>query len=222
MAFPVIAETKTSVNNSNVQNHVVDMPTTVDAGDLLLTFLVIDSGFRSTTFPEGWTEIADSNSTQQVSIGYRVADGTEGETSITVTTSNFERSAHVVYRITGHDSSSNPPEVSAFANGTSTAPDSASLTAGGGSKEYLWISVEGNDAGETVSVYPTNYALSQVNVASTGAGNCAIGVAGRNLNTDAEDPGAFTISSSEEWGTYTVCVYPAAAVTLSVSASECE
>ena len=59
-----------------------------------------------------------------------------------------------------------------------------------------------------VTNYPTNYGNGETYQSSVDGGSCAIGIARRNLETDSEDPGAFTIAGAEHWGACTVAVYP--------------
>ena len=85
--FPTVQATNTTTIDTATLNHSVNLPTGIQAGDLLIvgftTFYDV-----SHTFPVGWTElfsdVVASNNTR-TSIYYRQADGAEGST-ITVTT----------------------------------------------------------------------------------------------------------------------------------------
>jgi len=212
MAFPVVEATNHSVEASNTTTHTVSLPAGIQAGETLLVFFSCDS-VETVTFPEGWTKIKEESYSTWITlaVAWRKADGEEGA-SITVTTGTDEESAHISYRISGAtDPTSTPPEVSAGANSYGDTPDPASLTAGGGSKEYLWIAVEGNDDDEPVTDYPTNYTNGETYASSEAFSACSIGIARRNLETDTENPGAFTIADEEAWAACTVAVYPAIA-----------
>lgn len=208
MAFPQVEATNNSVEASATNSHTVSLPAGIQAGETLLVFFSVDAQ-NACTFPEGWTEIFDTpNGTNTLAVGWRKADGGEGA-SITVTTAGNRESVHISYRISGAtDPTVTAPEVSTGATGDDTNPDPDSLTAGGGSKKYLWIAVEGNDDDDAITDYPTNYTNGETYVSSTGFNTCGIAVARRELETDVEDPGTFTLAATEQWVACTVAVYP--------------
>lgn len=208
MAFPQVAATNTSSEDSDVQNHTVSLPASIQAGETLLVFFSCQTN-QPIGWPGGWNEIFENQQTDvTLAIAWRKADGGEGAT-ITVTTNDVEISAHASYRINvAIDPTSTPPEVSTGATGTSENPNPDSLTADGGSKEYLWIAVEGNDEDKTVTAYPTNYDSNQLNIAVGGKNGAGIGVASDEVETDVQDPATFTLSGSKTWIACTVVVYP--------------
>lgn len=210
MAFPVVEATNHSVEPNDIISHTVSLPANIQAGETLLVFFVCD-GNRAVTFPEGWTEIFETMNNCTLAIAWCKADGEEGA-SITVTTSTAKQSAHISYRISGAiDPTVTPPEVSTGATGVSANPNPDSLTAGGGSKEYLWISVAGSDDGRDLYIaYPANYINGEGYQSKEDSDGCNIGVARRDLETDVEDPGTFAIEASEDWVACTVAVYPVA------------
>jgi len=212
MAFPSVASKNNSYHADSVTLHTVNLPAGIQAGDLLLVFFGIRSSSAITiSFPVGWTKILNLNGARShLGIGWREADGNEGAT-ITVTTDLSGRSSHISYRITGAiDPDIQPPEVSTGSSGTSTAPDPDSLPPTGGAKDYLWIALECNDDGTTiVSAYPADYNDNQEYRDVPGQTYaCTLGVATRELNASAEDPGAFTITVVEKWVAATVAVHP--------------
>lgn len=213
MTFPTIADTNTSFEITNVTSHTVNLPPNISSGDLLLVFFCVD-GNPSITFPnEGtdWISILDLNNAgfNRCKIAYRKADGGEGA-SIEVATDGAQMSSHVSYRITGHaDPSTQAPEASTGATGSSNSPNPDSLDPTGGAKDFLWIAVAGyNDGRTTVTGYPTNYTLSNLNGRANDAEGVGTGVGGYNNNTTIEDPGTFTLSASERWVACTVAVHP--------------
>lgn len=215
MAFPQVEATNTSSEGSGVTNHTVNLPAGIQAGETLLVFFSCDTA-EAIGWPGGWNQIFDiSNGTDNsLAIAWRKATGGEGA-SITVTTGGSEQSAHASYRISGAiDPTVTAPEASTGATGGSVNPDPDSLTAGGGSKEYLWIAVEGNDGDKTVSAYPTNYDSNQLNSVSAGSGGCGVGVSSDEVETDVQDPGTFTLSAGDQWVACAVAVYPAEAVVI--------
>lgn len=200
----------TSSEGSNTATHSVTMPATVNSGDLLLTIFVHDGS--DTVSWDTFTEIKDMNDGSEIglAVGYKQAAGTEGGGSETVTTSGSQTSAHITYRIIGHKNPSvQAPEVSTGATGTSSTPDPDALTPTGGSKEYLWIAALGRDIESSVSSNPTNYTNGQEQDGGTGAESCFAASAERILEASSENPGTFTVSSSQEWCAVTIAVHPA-------------
>lgn len=210
-AFPEVLSRDTSVETGEETSHSVDMPATVDAGDLLVIIFGTEDGSSIAfgTFTEIFDE--DSAGAAKLGIAYKQADGTEDGGTETVTTGATTQSAHIVYRITGHvNPATQAPEVSLDANGSSSAPDPNSLTPTGGSKKYLWLAAMACDLDTTagsISGFPTNYTNgTEINSGSDGA---MTGGAERQLKTVSEDPGAFTIHETRFWIAATIAIHPA-------------
>ena len=55
MAFPTYHEATNTAFPTWVESHPVDMPATVNAGDLLLMFFVSDTATGAATTPAGWS-----------------------------------------------------------------------------------------------------------------------------------------------------------------------
>lgn len=211
MAFPVVESQATSTTASSITTHTITVPSGVVSGDLLIAFIAIENitspASQFSAWSDSFIEFIDSttggSAGASVGMAYKFSDGTEGA-NITVTSVDAERGAHGMYRISGHGGLA--PSFSAGASAASSAPNPDSLTPGG-SKDFLWIAFcafERDD--ETITAFPTNYGSNQINNAVfSGA---TIGVATRDLNAATEDPGAFTLSGSEEWQAFTLAVAP--------------
>lgn len=217
MAFPTLAATNTSNENTNVTSHTVNLPSGIGAGNLIIVIFVVD-GVPVITFPAGdWTALysvdGPASSVRNEAV-YREADGTEGGT-ITVTTDTAQRSAHVSARFTGmEDPDTQAPEAASVGGGTDANPDPPSLTPTSGAKDYLYLAIAGYDDGtQTVTAYPTSYDDNQLNPRADHAGGVGAGFAKRELNADSDDPGTYTISGAEWWTAATVAVHPAAPTT---------
>ncbi len=212
MPFPQVEATNTSAEAGDETSHTVSLPAGIQAGETLLVFFASDKASGGVGWPGGWNEIFEviEGTAVTLAVAWRKATGGEGA-SITVTTGNANQSAHASYRISGAiDPTVTAPEASTGATHAGSAnPDPDSLTAGGGSKEYLWIAVAGYDDGNfTVTVYPTNYDNNQLNSRGGAGLGCGVGVATDEVETDTQDPGAFTVSNLTEWVACTVAVYP--------------
>lgn len=213
MAFPSVAATNTSVEDSDVEDHTVSLPSGIVSGNLLKSIFSVDAAGITVDWPAGWVEILQASvQFVTIAVAYRDADGTEGAT-IEVMTNDFEQSSHCSYRITGHeDPDTQAPEISSNAFGVSTTPNPGSLTPTGGAKDYLWLAVHAHDMGAeitTTDAFPTSYSngISIEGANTTGTG---VGCAERQLNASSEDPGTFTISAVQRWNAATIAVHPAA------------
>ena len=212
LAAPVVASVTETAFDTATPDHDVNMPATVNAGDLLIVLFTNDGG-ETVTKPTGWTELAsDANGAHvRLSVYYKIAAGTEGGTTVNFVTSTEEEAAAQVYRITNWHGTT-PPEISTVATGSSTAPNPSSLNpAGWDVADTLWLAVAGQDRGDQsgTTAYPASYTDGTSTLSSGGTGSCRTHSARRVLAAASEDPGAFTIPVSEQWVALTIAVRPA-------------
>lgn len=138
-----------------------------------------------------------------------VSRASSGDTqNVTVDLQDVEMGGAQILRITGSHATQ-AMAASANAQATSAAPDPASLTPSWGSAKTLWIAACGYDSNPTVTVYPTNYTSNQSNAFADNANGAGIGYATRELEAASENPGAFTLSFSDQWSAVTLAVRPA-------------
>jgi hypothetical protein len=211
MSAPVVAPVTETAFDTDTTSHYVNMPSTVNAGDLLIVLFSNDRN-GSVTTPGGWTELASDTSGPhiRVSVYYRIAAGTEGGTTVNFITSAAEEAAAQVYKITNWHGTT-PPGISIAATGSDASPDPASLNpASWDVTDTLWIAVAGQDRGDQTGTmtYPAGYIDGTSTLSSVGTGSCRIHSAHRVLATASEDPGAFTIPASEQWVAFTIAVRP--------------
>jgi len=210
LTAPLVASVTETAFGTGTRDHNVNMPATIDAGDLLIVFFTNDGGAIVTT-PSGWTQLASAAHgwVVRLSVYYRIATGTEGGTTVNFVTSATEEAAAQVYRITNWHGTT-PPEISTAATGTDRTPDPSSLDpAGWDVADTLWIAVAGQDRGDQgTPTYPASYTNGISTLSSSGIGRCRIHSARRVLAAASEDPGTFTISVSEEWVAFTIAVRP--------------
>jgi len=213
LAAPVVASVTETAFDTDTTDHNVDMPATVNAGDLLLVLFTND-GDETVTTPAGWSLLASARSGPQVrlSVYYKIAAGTEGGTTVNFVTSANQQAATQVYRITDWQGTT-PPEISAAATATSTAPDPAFLDpAGWGVSNTLWLAVAGQDRGDQSGTlaYPIGYTEGISTLSSDTNLSCRTHSARRVLLTaTSENPGPFTIPVTEQWVAFTIAVRPA-------------
>jgi len=211
LAAPLVASVTETAFGTDTTDHNVNMPATVDAGDLLIVLFINDRDATVDT-PTGWNLLAsDANGPHvRLSVYYRIAAGTEGGTTVNFVTSATEEAAAQVYRITNWHGTT-PPEISTAATGTDTTPDPASLDpVGWDVADTLWLVVAGQDRGDQAgtTAYPASYTDGISTLSSNGTGSCRIHSARRVLAAASEDPGAFTIPVSEQWVAFTIAVRP--------------
>lgn len=183
------------------------MPATVNSGDLLLMFAAMAFTDAMNT-PTGWTAVFNQINSNTHALFAKVADGTEGGGTVTVSkTGGLNRSpVFMVHRVTGSFSGTLSDIEADTATGASANPDGPSFSPSYGGGDHLWFSSYGTDLGTTVSAYPTNYDNTQADVNTT---DCNGGVASRQLSSATDDPGAFTITgggAGSEWVCATVAV----------------
>lgn len=196
-------------------SHSVNLPATVTSGNLLLIFFTIGNASDSTAFtpPSGWTALFDTEAqTARGACFAKVAAGTEGGTSVSVTNTDSETATAQVMQISDWYGSLSGITTGTPANTTSAAPDPPSVTASWGSAKNLFIiSVHASDDDQNLTAAPTNY-TGLTSVISGGGNNNggSTGTARRELEAATDDPGTGTLQSSEGWVANTIVIRPAA------------
>lgn len=206
-SFPVVESRAASAETNTGSPATFDLPSGIVSGDRLL-LIYAGITFPTTNPPTGWSTLASyggSSGAPRTAIYVRDADGTEGTT---IDLDSSFRGVAIGYRI----SNAAPVaewEISTTTGGPSTAPDPPSETASYGADNTLWIA-GGTFRDPTVDVtaFPTNYTNGQ-EIAGAGGSSHSAGSAERELNAASENPGAFTIDLSKDWGSFTVAVKPA-------------
>jgi len=202
-----VQSTNTSVMTGNSTTHTVDLPATVNSGDFLIIFAATD-GTPTTTAPTGWTKIIDN----RIHVFVKVADGTEGGTQVTFSSSASEQSAHISFAGDNWGGSLSDIEISTGTTGNSTTPDpdvSPTVT----NADNLFVAIFGAARGDvTLTSYPTDYDDNQFfNPNGNGGPGATISVASRDLTAANDNPGVFTIGAGTSWGAGTLVIKPAAA-----------
>lgn len=218
MAYATVEDITISTNEDQDTSHTIDFPTTVNDGELLIMINIFWFENQDPTGPGGWTQIfydAESGTSNRVTTNIYAKDGVSGDSggSWTPTTANSTTRATHLYRISGWGGTlGTDVDVSASTGeGTSTSADPASVTAGWGSDENLFIEVVGSaDDQGSISSPSTGYG----NLTETIAGNtvnqyCQLMTARRNFESASDNPDAVTISVSEVWSALTIVVKPA-------------
>ncbi len=210
MAFPTVEEVTLWEDSSAGTSHLVQMPATVNANDLLLV-LFMNDGDTAVTTPSGWTcKVTYAYGTYiRVGMYAKIAVGDEDGTTVDFVTAASELCIAQTYRVRqGTWGGSIADDIDGeLAVGSSEYPNGPNLTPTWGAKDTLWITAFGCDKERTVSVWPTDYTNTQYNsnedTSGVSGGSCR-----RELNAASEDPGAFTLNLGENWIASTLAIEP--------------
>lgn len=216
MSYPYLVGIVPSRTGSNSTSHTVNIPSFVEADDLLLAFFSSD-GTGAATFPGGWTEAIDTTQGGEIRgvVAWLRATGSEGwgdtGNTITVTTAGSEEASTIVVCVRGAHTSTDPEFASAGASISSPDPPSLDPT-GWGTEETFWLSgIAYNDSSNAVISYPSGWGIKSYERSSVAAGSCGQVLVGK-LNTAAsEDPGTWTFPTATHAVLSTVAIRPASA-----------
>lgn len=219
MAFPSVDAVLTQQFASSTSTFNIDLPSTVASGDLLLILFAHNdsgAGINLVSGPSGFTHLfeIDNSNYVQAEAWAKVADGTEGGTSVTAEFNVSRSGCAQVYRVSNWEGTLSGLEwatPTTYTLGTSRTPPA--LSPSWGAADTLWIAFAAcGDDDEAFTGAPTSYTnlTSVVSGAGTNAG-CEIGTARRENNTATETPsGSFTIANTEQWELTTFGIQPGA------------
>lgn len=197
MAFPVL-ESQERTRSAIGTSAAVVMPTGITAGDLLI--LVASIGVNETisiNSGTNWIKAGQQNITGASSaVFWKIADGSDA--LILEWTSSSQLCA-ICSRISG----AYTVEVD-YNTGTTANPDPPNLIGQDGEEDYMyWL---GLSTGSNIvpSSAPTDYS-NLLTRPSSGGSYCSASAASRQVNTDAENPGAFTCAETP-WVVWTCAV----------------
>src|SRR6185312_8881350 len=151
---PSVVNTATTNDNTTSASSAINLPASIVAGNLLL--MVISQAANTGTAitqPTGWSTLVSNNAAGRLmAIFYKTATGSEGA-MVTVSHSALRTTA-VAYQISGW---SGTPEITAAATGSSSNPDSGSISPSWGGAANLYLSVYGSGLSATISSVPASY-----------------------------------------------------------------
>jgi hypothetical protein len=221
MAFPsVVARAAQVSSTSNAVSWSIGGAGPNGAvGDLLIVVVSADgnptlSAASNAPFGANWTKLGQASNGSAVTgaVFRKFADTTTWGTNadlLNLSSSASEQYSAVVLRLSG----ANLQIEGTSANGSSTNSDPpGEALAGGTAKDVLWIATRSGDSTAVASAAPASYAQLQTR-AGGGSGGASTNTAERLLNAGSENPAAFT-SANEQWVSWTLAVYEAAATPL--------
>lgn len=155
--FPQVAAAVSTAITANGTSHVVNLPSGITAGQLLLIIAGLDG---TPTISAGtWTALTGAANTVAVRALWKIADGSEGST-VTVTSSASEKAEYWACRITGAHASA-APEHTAAATGSAGANIilPAALTPSWGADDTLWVDVGAWDLSASAAIVAVSQPL---------------------------------------------------------------
>lgn len=179
----------------------VSMPGTVAAGDLLVTIGVANDISAYGAAPTGWTKVFDqAGADTRLGVFTKVADGTEGGTTVTFNTGGGASAFHT-YRIlaANHRGVVN---VSTVATGTGTGASATAVTTGGNC-----LVIHAASFGALLGATFSSGAYG--NGTSTNDTGNAVMIAtdySASINNASEDPGNLSISASRNWAAVALAI----------------
>jgi hypothetical protein len=214
--FPTAGERLVQNFSTAALSHAVTMPSTVDAGDLLMVLFASDAN-TSVTTPSGWTIPTNGTQTRganaQGNVYVKVASGSEDGTTVDFATTATEEAAAQVYRIKAGDWYGTLAGVE-VANGgdfgaTTITPNPPALNpTGWGTENTLWIAFVAGSSYTAVTTYPANYSSGAHNLSNTGTNGASASSAWRENAVASEDPGTFTMSTNSDGVAFTIAIRP--------------
>lgn len=211
MAFPQVESVTHTGISTAASSQNIDMPSSVEADNLLLMMLAYDGSGSAPTTPTGWTGLINSNSNSSGRmLVYKQAAGDEGGTSVSVTLGATAACAATVYEISGWNDLEYEDGIGNPTYTVSASPNPPSLSPSWGAADTLWIAgVMAVDDNGTFNSAPTNYTnLEQIAAGAAVNASAEVGSARRERNVATEDPGTFSMSEIEGWVAVTIAVEP--------------
>ena len=209
--FPNVESSTLSTTNANTMSHPVALPATVNSGDVLVVAAAWD-GSPTITWDNAtagtWTEkVNRANGTScRVVVYSKIADGTEGGKTLSLTSSASEQMVARVFRISGAHG-----DVEAADTATSNIPPNPpSLTPSWGEADTLWLAIVAIDTLAHAEGAPSNYGP-LTSDSSSASGLATLATAYRQLTAATEDPGVFTGMGNVPWAAATIAIRPAGA-----------
>jgi len=212
MSFPSIRSRALSNSTSNGSVQVVNLPSIVIVNDILLIVIRV-TGAGVIGWPIGWIEIFDSTadgSNDRMAAAYKFANGSEGGTTINVSSGNGKFVADAIAVM-----ESNGVTLGTILVGSNPSQPNAGNCNPGTIQEYLFFTFYGMEGEQTaISSYPLNYLLNPSGIITTSiAGapqsNCTMGTVARQLNAGSEDSGIWNISGGiRDWMAGTIAFHP--------------
>jgi len=216
-SYPEVVGLSVSAFGESTSGHSAALPGSLVAGNLLLAWVgfVIDPA-DNIGIPSGWTLLSQANHNivagrdVQLVVAARIVTGSEGG-SVNFDTEVASNGAVQIYRLTNWwGSIGTGIAVSTAVGFGGASPNPPQISAPWGAANNLIIT--GGVAGDDDQAWtnqPTNYSHLESTLSGGGADNGAsVGTARRKLVGSTDNPGSFTLASSEGYVLQSVIVRP--------------
>lgn len=229
--FPQVDSLTQTPFTTNTTSHLVAMPATVEADDLLLMIAAFD-GAPTITNPAGWTQLEnEANVSHARLVTAKISDGTEGGTTVDVVTSVIEGGAAQVFRIS--------PWWGTIATGVAISTrnavggvasnDPPLLAPTSWSAEFtLWLAtltVATPSSPLNITTYPTSYTDGTETDPGTTTQGALVATARRQTSSPSQDPDPFVMSvNATGSASRVIAIRPSAVdqVTVTVTTDTCD
>jgi hypothetical protein len=208
MAFPTFIDWTVGHSTALRSAHTMPIPPRARPGDLVVYVTGQShqsSTFGTVTWPSGWnvSGLSQASNVRQ-EVGWRVLDGTEGiAVRLTLSASRYMDWACMVFR--NHGGSAEVAQV----GGTSTSMDPPNLAPSWGSDDTYWLAGATYFQGQRfVTALPGSYGnqLGVIRWDNSNAGGVIL--MSRTNAAASENPGAYTLSTSQAWVACTIGIRP--------------
>lgn len=189
-----------SSSNANiaVTSHTIDLPATINIGDLILV-MTLRNSTAAITPPAGYSSLASataSGSGSAYQLFYKTADGSEGGTTLTFTTSATRTTVLICY-VVQVGTWQGTPEQATYNGDTGMSADPPSLTPSWGSAANLWIAAYGGRQNASVSSWPLPANQITRTSGSSGTGGRSMSVCSDVVSAETLDPSPFILNNAE-------------------------
>jgi hypothetical protein len=216
MTFPSVADFNTSTEPVATATHGVDMPPTVNAGEVLL-IKISTGGEPVIVMPTGWQNayppvvfVAVSLATFMI-----IADGTEGGTTVNFTTVDSAgdplsvKSSHISCAITDWIGDLRGIRAGDAQTANTTTPNPPSVTATSGTGDNLFIALMSMQRTLAITGFPTGYTDNQTEVSTGDGGQDSIVVmATQEIAAASDNPDTFSAAIQRRSVAQTLVIPP--------------
>lgn len=200
-----LASSTTATYGSGTTSMVVNKPSGVVSGELLV--LLVNQRATAAVFtpPTGWTQVGVMSNTGKTQVWYRVADGTEG-TTFTVTSNTSANAVIGCLRFSNASTTTAPTFTSATGNSTTATTPAATVATGG--SIVLGVFAGGN-ANQSNVVPPSGYTEVFDIRGAVSTTNPWMEVAQKDVASASTEPAASVTIPSSTWMAAAIVVAPA-------------
>lgn len=208
--FPSIEDLTPTAFDSASKSHVVMLPPTINAGDLLVCVFATQ-GSASIATPSGWSALAttaDASKAVRASAFYLVASGSEDGKGVNFSTDAAVSGAAQVYRVTDWAGTAAGIVALGGSEGTSASPTAPAASAPWGYDHNLWLSYAAVAGGATINAVPLGYTGAGSTANDDNAPTVQLASAYLENNASSEPAASFGLDASSPWAAGVVMIRP--------------